>query len=287
LFSIVPPALNYRFQLIFIVVELVDERRPVRIISDRQLSEMVSDLRHAIERRKMVLLIGLCKVDYRGRASSTLDYGERLVILKTDGSIQIHRPWDVNPVNWQPPDCIFHVDLVDNSFLRIRAIRKSPREIVDIIFKEVYFSSVLDLVDKGVFSLYASEHDMQRAIMINPELVEDGLRIISYEKPVEPGFIDLYGIDSKGRFVVLELKRRVADRDAIVQLSRYVEEIKRRSPYREVRGILVAPDISRNALTLLKTLHLEFKRLDPKKCAEVLRRKVSEVKLTDFFRGKQ
>lgn len=281
-----PPVLNYRFLLIFIVVELNGDRSPVRIISSGSLSDMVSDLRHAIERRKMILLVGLCRVDYRGRASSTLDYGERLVILKSDGSVQIHRPWDVNPVNWQPPDCIFHVDLVEGSYLRIRAIRRSPREIVDIVFKEVYFSSVLDLVDRGVFSLYASEHDMQRAIMISPELVEDGLRIISYEKPVEPGFIDLYGIDSKGRFVVLELKRRVADRDAVVQLSRYVELVKRKSPYREVRGILVAPDINKNALTLLKTLHLEFKRLDPRKCVEVLKKEASGVKLTDFFKKK-
>lgn len=269
--------------LIFIVVELTVDRKPVRIISCCKLDELVSELRRAIEKRKMIVLIGLCRVDYRGRASSTLDYGDRLVILKSDSSVQIHRPWDVNPVNWQPPGCIFYVDLIDNSFVRIRAVRKNPREIVDIIFREVYLSSILDLVDRASFSLYASEHDMQRAIIANPELVEDGLRIISYEKPIEPGFVDLYGIDSEGRFVVLELKRRVADRDAVIQLSRYVEEIRRRSPYRDVRGILVAPDISKNALILSETLNLEFRRLDPRKCAEILKRRVGDVKLTDFL----
>ena len=49
-----------------------------------------------------IVIIGSCKVIYEGRASSTLDYGERIVILKQDGSTLIHRPTGYKPVNWQP-----------------------------------------------------------------------------------------------------------------------------------------------------------------------------------------
>jgi len=269
------------------VIELPSKRSPAEVIIDPPLGEAVVFIRSAIERRKVALIVGLCRVDYKGRASSTLDFGERIVILKVDGSIQVHRPWDVSPVNWQPPGCIFHVDLTKDGLLRIRAVRKSPHEVVDVFFKAVYFSSALDLVDEGEFALYASEHDMQRAIVLKPSLLEEGFKVISYEKPVEPGFIDLYGIDSAGRFVVVELKRRPADKDAVIQLARYVEEIRRRSPFREVRGILAAPGLHRGVLAMLKSLGLEFKRLDPKICAKVVESRSKDYKLTRFLGGKR
>jgi len=51
---------------------------------------------------------------------------------------------------------------------------------------------------------------------------------------------------------------------------------------RELRGILVAPRLAKGVQTLLTSLELEFKALEPKKCAEVLRRSESR-KLEDFF----
>jgi len=230
-----------------------------------------------------VLIVGSCKVEYMGRASSTLDFGERILIIKVDGSIQIHRPWDVTPVNWQPPGCIFHVEVTEDGLLKIRAVRRRPHEIVDVFFKRIYLASTFSLLDEAEFSMYASEEDMQKAIIVEPSLFEEGFKVISYEKPVEPGFIDLYGIDSTGRFVVIELKRRPADRNAVIQLARYVEEVKKRSPYRSVRGVLVAPDLHKGAQTLLESLGLEFKRLDPKKCSEILKSRFKKTKLTDFI----
>jgi len=258
-------------------------RIPIETLINPKINDAFKLVRNAIEKKKTVLIVGLCRVDYEGRASSTLDYGERIVIIKIDGSIQVHRPWEVNPVNWQPPGCIFHVNLTRENLLRIRAIRKRPHEIVNVFFKSIYLVSSMDLIDEAEFSLYASEQDMQKAIILEPSLFEEGFKVISYEKPVEPGFIDLYGIDSSGRFVVIELKRRPADKNAVIQLAKYVEEIKKRSPYRKVRGVLVAPDVHKGVLTLLKSLGLEFKRLDPRKCSQILKSKSRETRLTDFF----
>jgi len=241
-------------------------------------------LRDGIERRRMVVIVGSCVINYHGRASSTLTRGERLVIVKPDGSIQIHRPWDVSPVNWQPPGCIFHVDVVDDG-LRLRAVRIKPREVVDVIFDKITILVCCTLVDEGDFSLYASELDMQKAIIAYPNIIEDGLKIISFERHVDPGFIDLYGLDSKGRLVILEIKRRVADKSAVLQLAKYVNEVKSRSPYREVRGILVAPGISKGVQSLLSSLGLEFKRLDPKRCSEILNKSSGSVDLKKFIQG--
>jgi RecB family endonuclease NucS len=83
------------------------------------------------------------------------------------------------------------------------------------------------------------------------------------------------------KLVIVELKRRVAGRDAAIQLAKYVDYIKTVAT-RELRGVLVAPRLAKGIQTLLDSLGLEFKALDPKKCADVLRRSET-TKLEDFF----
>jgi RecB family endonuclease NucS len=142
--------------------------------------------------------------------------------------------------------------------------------------------SALSLVDSGEFSLYASEEDMHKAILLKPSLLEEGFKPISYEKKVEPGFVDVYGVDKNGKLVVVEVKRRTAGREAAFQLAKYIDAIKGKAD-REIRGILVAPNIAKDVQRLLATLGLEFKALDPRKCAEVLKRAETR-KLEAFFR---
>jgi len=244
------------------------------------LEDAQSTIEEAILRRKAIIVIGNCWINYQGRASSKLEPGERILIIKEDGSLLVHRSVGYEPVNWQPPGCTFHAS-ASRGVLALRAVREKPRELLRMYFDRLCFISVLSLVDEGRFSLYASEDDMQKAILIEPSLVEEGLRLITYEKKVEPGFIDVYGIDDNGRMVILEIKRKTAGREAALQLARYVESVKE-STNREVRGILVAPNIAKGVQKLLTILHLDFKRLDPRKCSEVLRS--SETKrLQEFF----
>jgi len=84
--------------------------------------------------------------------------------------------------------------------------------------------------------------------------------------------------------VVAELKRKTAGRNAALQLPKYVDFVKSVAG-REVRGVLAAPRLARGVQRLLATLGLEFKALDPKKCAEVLRRSETR-KLAEFFEEK-
>ena len=237
-------------------------------------------IQEALAKHKLLLIVGNCWVDYRGRASSKLEPGERIVIFKQDGSVLVHRPTGYEPVNWQPPGCVFSVSTKNNS-LEVRAIRRKPAESVKISFDSVYQVSVLSLVDRGEFSLYASEEDMQRAILLKPSLLEEGFKPITYEKKIEPGFVDIYGIDKDGKFVVVEIKRKSAGREAVLQLARYVDSI-RSMVNREVRGVLVAPSMAKGVQRLLATLGLDFKALDPKKCALILT-KPETKKLVEFF----
>ena len=229
----------------------------------------------------LLLVVGRCSVRYIGRAESKLEPGERMLIIKEDGSLLVHRSTGYEPVNWQPPGCVYHSQ-ARNGVLEIQAVRHRPSESVKVSFDRIFLTSGMNLADSGEFSLHASEEDMHKAILIRPTLLEEGFKPISYEKKVDPGFLDVYGQDSQGRLVVIEVKRKTAGKQAVIQLAKYVESIRGKAD-RQVRGVLAAPDIAKGVQTLLSGLSLEFKRLDPKKCAETLQQSKA-TKLATFFK---
>jgi RecB family endonuclease NucS len=257
------------------------KQNKLKVLTNPKLSEAAAAIEKALSQRRTVIVAGNCKVLYTGRAKSTLEPGERILIIKEDGSLLVHRPVGYEPVNWQPSGSVFHVQ-TEADAIEVHAVRQKPRENVRVIFDEVFMVSALSLNDSGEFSLYASEKDMHRAILRKPSLLEEGFKPISYEKKVEPGFVDVYGVDKNGRLVVVEVKRKTAGKEAVLQLSKYIEAIKGKAD-RELRGVLVAPSLGKDVQTMLETLGLEFKALDPKKCAKVLK-KDHNAKLEAFFK---
>ncbi len=251
------------------------------VLTNPKLTEVAEVIEKALAQRKTLIVSGMCKVLYSGRAKSTLEPGERILIIKEDGSLLVHRPVGYEPVNWQPSGSVFHVHTKANT-IEVHAVRQKPRENVRVIFSQVLMISALSLDDAGEFSLHASERDMHMAILRKPSLLEDGFTPISYEKKVEPGFVDVYGVDKSGKLVVVEVKRKTAGREAVLQLSKYINAIKSKAD-RELRGVLVAPSIRKDVQRLLETLGLEFKSLDPKKCAKVLK-KDQNAKLETYFK---
>ena len=244
--------------------------------------EAIIVVKECIENRKVLFITGNCWVDYQGRANSKLDPGERIVIIKEDGSVLVHRPTGYEPVNWQPPGSLFKTSVMEE-ILRIRSIRRKPSESVQIFFDYIYLLSTLNLIDRGEFFLHASEADMQKAILLKPSIIEPGFKPTTYEKKVEPGFVDVYGTDKNGKFVVIEIKRKTAGREAVLQLAKYVKAIKA-IVNREVRGILVAPRMAKGVQKLLTTLKLDYKPLDPRQCVDILD-KPKTKKISEFLQS--
>jgi RecB family endonuclease NucS len=257
--------------------------KPLNVLVNPNVEEAEKTVKEAVSQRKTLLVVGNCWVRYIGRARSKLEPGERILIIKEDGSLLVHRSVSYEPVNWQPPGCIFQIQAKDN-ILEIRAVRRKPAESIKVFFDKIQLVSALSLADSGEFSLYASEEDMQKAILLEPSLLEEGFKPISYEKKVEPGFVDVYGLDKNGKLVVVEIKRKTAGKEAALQLAKYIDAVKGKAN-REVRGILVAPNIAKDVQRVLVTIGLEFKSLDPRKCAEILKRSEAR-KLEAFFTEK-
>ena len=237
-------------------------------------------LLQSFRRKDLVIILGNCRCDYVGRASSQLDWGDRIVLIKEDGSVQVHRPRGYEPVNWQPPGCTFSI-LLENFSLKVRSNRPKPKEILDIFFRDIAFVMTGRPVDDAEFNLYVSEEQMRDALVSNPSILEEGLRVIDFERKVEPGFIDFYGKDALGRIVIVELKRASASKEAVLQLKRYVDEVKKRNSV-SVRGILAAPRLKSGVQSMLISFGMEFKRLTPEKCADILQ-KNKMTKISEFF----
>ncbi|MFQ5762514.1 MAG: endonuclease NucS [Candidatus Bathyarchaeia archaeon] len=235
----------------------------------------------ATRSRSLVILIGNCRVDYEGRASSTLTPGERFLIIKPDGSVLIHRPTGYEPVNWQPPGSLIASDVTSDGELRITAKRLTPRETLTVYFNEVYCASLSSLEDAGEFNLYVTESDMKKAVLLRPDLVEANFTPRSSERPIgDSGFMDVVGEDGDGNFLVVELKRTPAGPDAVLQLTRYVNAL-RTKVNKKVRGVILAPAIRREAQPLLAGAGLEFKAVSLRRCSEILR-VAKDRKVTDF-----
>lgn len=236
-----------------------------------RLEDAAEKLREGIRSRSLIILVGLMEVFYEGRASSSLGEGERLLLIKQDGSVLVHRPTGYEPVNWQPPGSLVSV-VMKNDALLIEARRLNPEEILRIIVKRVYSLETHKLEDLAEFAMYATEEEMKRAILLRPSLIEEGFKPIEDERRAgRSGFMDIFGVDSSGNLVVVEIKRKNATPEDVRQLVSYVKEIEKELG-RRPRMILVAPGVKKSTSRELAAYGIEFRCLSPKICSEILRR---------------
>ena len=215
----------------------------------------------AVSSEGILTIFARCRVHYDGRAKSELGPGDRVIIVKPDGSFLIHQKEKREPVNWQPPGSVVRLEFREKPVLV--SVRRKPRETLEVELEEVYLITVFHAEDYEELALTGSEAEMAELIFENPEVIEFGFKPLYREKPIKHGIVDVLGVDREGNIVVLELKRRRADLHAVSQLKRYVETL--REEHENVRGILVAPSLTSGAKKLLEKESLEFRKLEPPK----------------------
>lgn len=230
---------------------------------------------------RCLLVVGECRVDYQGRAVSQLALGDRIVLVKPDGSLLIHGPEGFKPLNWQPPGCAYAARR-DGAELVLEAVRRKPAEAVRVAFVRLDLVAAPRIAAAAPLNVQGTEFNIRDALRSRPEWVEPGFQPWAKERLTERGPMDLYGEDANGRRVVVEVKRTRAGIAEATQLWRYVEKerAKRGVP---VRGILVAPACSDRALQLLGEHGLEFKPLRWEEILPTMSRPArSETSLMEF-----
>jgi len=213
----------------------------------------------AARRGHLVQAVGECEVRYQGRARSDLHRGERLVLLKPDGTLLVHTASKAKPVNWQPPGASFAAALEDGQVV-LTSSRAKPEEIVRVAFSVVHLLVSLPLRDGAGLDLLGSEDDIQALLFARPALVEPGFVPARRERKTKRGLYDLDGRGSDGRRLVVEVKRTTAGVSEAQQLWRYVERLRRNDA--SVRGLLLAPRVGEGARSLLAEHALEWRELD-------------------------
>ncbi|MCC6047026.1 MAG: endonuclease NucS [Desulfurococcaceae archaeon] len=206
-------------------------------------------------RRATIVVLCRCSIEYRGRASSRAGEAVRLVLLKQDGTVAVHEASGRDPVNWQPRADVRVVVAEDSAVLR--ATRDSPREELTVSIRGRAWVTVAKLGDVGL-QLFGGEDDIVNDIAGNPSRFIEGTTLVAREVGTPYGRVDLILRDGSGRLVIVEVKRGRADVDAAHQLRRYVEYYSRLGL--EVTGVLVAPEISGQALKYLKDHGLRYVR---------------------------
>ena len=233
------------------------------LLVDPSVATATTTLHSGIENGALLTVIGRCEVEYEGRAKSYLPFGERLIVLKPDGTLLVHRSTKQEPVNWQPPGSTHSVrDEADQ--LVIETTRSNPKESVRLTFQTLLQVSSIKLTDSPDLLLEGSEEDLRQRILTDPNLIEDGFAAMMTERETTAGAIDIFGKDRNDVPTVVELKRRRVGPDAVGQLSRYVDALTQEpSISQSVRGILVAPSVTDRAAQMLREQNLEFVSLEP------------------------
>ena len=235
----------------------------VNVFTKTELKDLAPILESSVKRGKIVIILANCAIHYRGRALSDIGPGDRVIILKPDGTLIIHKKTKREPVNWQPPGSIIHTYEKDGKLV-IKSVRHNPYEMIIIECLEVYLAVVYEASDPWALDISGTERDLAELISKNPEIIEEGFKVLKLEHQTPFGIIDVLGEDRLGNLVVIELKRATAGLQSVSQLRRYVESMKSITR-KKIRGILIAPRITESALALMKRYGLEYKRIEPPK----------------------
>jgi endonuclease len=234
-------------------MKLVEEKNP----DTPRVLEIINE---GLSKRAVITIMASCRVYYDGRAVSRLELGDRIIMIKSDGSFIIHQDRNLEPVNWQPPKTKVTVD-THQGMVKIRGVRRSPSESLEVEILQTHLVSYFIGEDVESLELAGYEANMGDLIFKDPEVIEKGFRPTSREYHTPQGFIDILGKDHQGNITILELKSRKAGVNAVKQLRRYVDCF---SDHKDaVRGVLVAPSITDDARELLEEQKMEFKELEP------------------------
>jgi RecB family endonuclease NucS len=241
----------------------------------------------ALKNRHLCIIVGNLSAKYVGRASSTLPIGKRLVIIKSDSSVSIHENRLIRPTNYMMDaliSCEITVEPEVGETLTLTAKKLKPKETITASFATIEDVASYDLPQSSDLRLSGSEKELNDALMDDLSFLEVGLKPVNQQQVFRKGICDIIAQDSKGRLVVIELKRKQADYAAVSQLKRYAEQVNKIKGI-ETRGILLAPSIRKSALELLKSYKLEFFSYDFEigERSKIKGIGKSQMKLSDMF----
>jgi len=209
----------------------------------------------------MRLMVARCSIDYAGRLATHLPEALRLLMIKTDGTFMV---WSdgggqkVKPQNWITPPTVIE-EFEGTMVVRKRAGATEDR--LEIRIAEVLSDVTHEMGEGAGLEKDGVEAHLQEALAASPTWCGEGFRLVRREWPTDIGPVDLMCRDGEDAWVAVEIKR-VGTIDAVEQLTRYLERIRRDPALGACRGVLAAEVVKPQARVLARTRGIEVVAVD-------------------------
>jgi RecB family endonuclease NucS len=206
------------------------------------------------------LIVARCEVRYTGRLNAVLPLSTRLLILKADGSVLVHADaGGFKPLNWMTPPTVIEED-GETLVVRKRAGKTEDR--LEIRIHELLSDVTHDMGGEiAALEKDGVERDLQELLAERPDVLGEELRLVRREWPTDIGPVDLMCRDADDGWVAVEIKR-VGTIEAVEQLSRYVERIRRDPALAAVRGVLAAQRFKPQSVVLAEARDIRCAEID-------------------------
>ena len=106
-----------------------------------------------------------------------------------------------------------------------------------------------------------AEHELQRLLAEQPEVLGEGMELLQREYPTAIGPVDLLCRAADGGTVAVEIKRR-GGIDGVEQITRYLDLLRQDTRLHPVRGMFVAQLIAPQAKVLAMSRNIECFEVD-------------------------
>ena len=206
----------------------------------------------------MRLIVARCSVEYSGRLSARLPEALRLVMLKADGSVLVHADaGGYKPLNWMTPPTVIEEE---DGRIVVRKLKGDDR--LEIVLADV-LSDVTHPMDFDAANLEKDgvEAHLQELLAESPVWCGEGFRLVRREWPTDIGPVDLMCRDPDDGWVAVEIKR-IGTIEAVEQLSRYLERIRRDPAMADCHGVLAAQVVKPQARVLAEARGIDWVEVD-------------------------
>jgi RecB family endonuclease NucS len=196
----------------------------------------------------MRLIVARCEVTYSGRLATILPLAVRLLMIKSDGSVLVHADsGGYKPTNWMTPPTVIELEGSPPTAIDVRKVGGEER--LRIAIEEVLWDESHDMGEAAALEKDGVERHLQELLAEQPAWCGEGFRLMRREWPTDIGPVDLMCRDELDGWVAVEIKR-VATIDAVEQLARYLERIRRDPAMQACRGVLAAQQFKPQARVL-------------------------------------
>src|SRR3954470_22748924 len=193
----------------------------------------------------MRLIVARCEVRYSGRLTAVLPEALRLLMIKRAGPVMVNADTGVfKPSNWMTAPTV-----IEETPDRIEVRKHKGEDKLEILISEVVSDVIHDMGEAAALEKDGVERDLQEQLAAAPQWCGEGFRLVRREWPTDIGPVDLMCRDTDDGWIAVEIKR-IATIDAVEQLTRYLDRIRRDPAMAGCRGVLAAQEIKPQARVL-------------------------------------